>query len=258
MKDLKKLSLKEEINREVENTEKEIEDRKDIEDLKVSEDFETSLFNKIQEYEFDKKMKKKVHRKKRKRYMIVALAAVLVLIFGSVMTGVGSKSYWKVLLEKDGGEDKYSIINVENMNSQETEELDEVEISKEIANDLGIEVVRFGYKPEKMYLERYEIDASQKRAVLFYQYNSQIIRYSMYMNNDDSSFSQKKVDKLVDEYQVDKNNFHVVIRLYKYEVNQNEENRYIAEFEYKDAQYQIMGIMDEDEMIKIIENLYFF
>ena len=36
-----------------------------------------------------------------------------------------------------------------------------------------------------------------------------------------------------------------------------EENRYVAEFEYDDAQYQIMGIIGEEEFIKIVENLIF-
>ena len=36
-----------------------------------------------------------------------------------------------------------------------------------------------------------------------------------------------------------------------------EENRYAAEFEYDDAQYQIMGIIDEEEFTKIIDNLIF-
>lgn len=66
MKRLKKLSLKHEIDREAENIEKEIKSRTDLEDLKVSEDMETSLFNKIQEYEYDKRYKT-VHRRKKKR-----------------------------------------------------------------------------------------------------------------------------------------------------------------------------------------------
>ena len=35
--------------------------------MKVSEDMETSLFNRIQEYEYDKRIKK-VYRRKKKRY----------------------------------------------------------------------------------------------------------------------------------------------------------------------------------------------
>ena len=67
MKELKKLSLKEEVDKEAQEIEKQVESRKDLDDLKVSEDMETSLFNKIQEYEYDKRIKKVVHRNKKKR-----------------------------------------------------------------------------------------------------------------------------------------------------------------------------------------------
>ena len=35
------------------------------------------------------------------------------------------------------------------------------------------------------------------------------------------------------------------------------EKRYIAEFEYKDIQYQLKGIMEKEEFDKIIKNLFF-
>ena len=73
MKELKKLSLKEEVDREAKEIEKEIEDRDDLDDIKVSDDMETSLFNKIQEYEYDKRIKKTVHRNRKKRRLLLAL-----------------------------------------------------------------------------------------------------------------------------------------------------------------------------------------
>ena len=91
MKDLKKLSLKEEVYREAERLEKEVKDRRDLDDITVSEKMETSLFNKIQDYEYDKRSKK-VYRKKKKRYVVMAIAAVFIHVIGSVMTMVGSKS----------------------------------------------------------------------------------------------------------------------------------------------------------------------
>lgn len=48
MKELKRLSLKEEIDREAEQIEKEVKERTDLDDIKVSEEMETALFNKIQ------------------------------------------------------------------------------------------------------------------------------------------------------------------------------------------------------------------
>lgn len=256
MKRLKKLSLKKEIDREAESIEKEVKSRTDLEDLKVSEDMETSLFNKIQEYEYDKRYKT-VHRRKKKRYVALALAAVLVLVLGSVMTGVGSKSYWKVLWDRMiGEEEQVSFVEVENMETQETEDIDELQLFKEIRQELGILPVRFGYIPNNMYLEEYELDYEQQRAVLIYEYSGQTIRYRMYMNDADSSFAQTELDELINEYEI-KESSNVTINVQEYDVENVEENRYVAEFEYQDAQYQLMGIIDKSEFDKILENLYF-
>ena len=100
MKKLKKLSLKKEIEREAEALEKEVSGRKDLDHITVSEDMEEALFQKIQDYEYEKRAKV-VYRKKKKSYAIIAVAAVFILVFGSVMTGVGSKSYWKVWWDRD-------------------------------------------------------------------------------------------------------------------------------------------------------------
>ena len=125
MKELKKISLKEEIDREARQIDKEVRERNDLDDITVSEKMETSLFNKIQDYEYDRRSKT-VHRKKKKRYAVLAIAAVLVLVFGSVMTSVGSKSYWKVLWEKMAGDERASHIDVEQMESHETKDVNEI------------------------------------------------------------------------------------------------------------------------------------
>ena len=127
MKELKKISLREEVDREARQIDKEVRERKDLDDITVSEKMETSLFNKIQDYEYDRRSKT-VHRKKKKRYAVLAIAAVLVLVFGSVMTSVGSKSYWKVLWEKMAGDERASHIDVEQMESHETEDVDEIQV----------------------------------------------------------------------------------------------------------------------------------
>lgn len=255
MKKLKKISLNEAVSREAEQIEKEVRDRKDLDDIKVSEDMETSLFNKIQEYEYDRRLKKVYHRKKR-RYIIVALAAVLVLAFGSVMTGVGSKSYWKVMWDRIAGDENASIINVEDMESQTTEDLDEMGVYREINETFGISVVRFGYKPEDMKLTKYILDDEQKRAYLFYVYKNEVIRYSIYMNDSDSSFGQKELDRLSDEYEITMKN-NTSIKIEEYNLENSPDKRYIAEFEYRDTQYQIMGTIKKQELEEILKDLKF-
>lgn len=254
MKDLKKLSLNEEVKREAEQIEKEVENRSDLDDIKVSDDMEASLFNKIQEYEYDKRLKK-VHYRRKRRYIIVALAAVIVLVFGSVMTGVGSKSYWKVIWERIAGDAEVSYIEVENMDSHESEDIDEVGAYREINEKCGVFAVRMGYKPENMKLKRYTLDEEQRKAYLFYDYNGEVIRYSIYMNDADSSFGQKELDKLTDQYEIDNNG--VKIEIEEFDINDSEKSRYIAEFEYRSINYQLKGVMNKSEFEEILKNLIF-
>ena len=255
MKELKKISLKEEIDKEAIQIEKEVRDRKDLDDITVSEKMETSLFNKIQDYEYDRRSKT-VHRKKKKRYALLAIAAVLVLVFGSVMTSVGSKSYWKVLWEKMAGDERASHIDVEQMESHETEDVDEIQVYKEIWNELGISTVRWGYFPQNTFLKEYELDKGQGKAILLYDYDGQVIRYTMYMNDEDSSLGQIKTDELIDEYPVETADGRELY-IKEYEIAETKTRRYMTNFEYKDAQYQIMGDIQKDEFEKIVKNLIF-
>ena len=276
MKELKKLSLKEELDREAEKIEEEVGKRRDLDDLTVSEEAETALFNKIQDYEYDKRFKKTVHRSRKKRRILLAVAAVLVLICGSVITGTGSKSYLKVLMERIAGEDNLTNIDVGNMDAQTTDDLDEVYIFKEInkktgispvhlvyvpkkmqLKETGISPVHFGYIPEEMHLKRYEVNTELGSAELLYDYKGQTIQYSMYMNDADSSHGYTESDKLVNEYKITtEKQIDVVIQ--EYSVVNQDFHRFTAEFEYHNAQYQLVGLMEKEEFDQIIQKLRFY
>ncbi len=255
MKKLKKLSLENEMKKEAEQIEKKVREDRSLDDIKVSDEMEKELFNKIQDYEYDKRHKKVIRKKKKSKLVIGALAAVLILVCGSVMTSVGSKSYWKVLWERESGDENYNLINVEDMETKESEDIDEIEIYKEIAKVMGNYLVRMEYKPRGMVLKRYTIDKEQRMAVLFYQYGEEIIKYYMYINSTDSSFGEKTVDQLLDEYEFQNGKHSILVK--QYEIKDSDEERYIAEFEYKDIHYQIKGSMEKEEFEKILENLFF-
>ena len=257
MKELKKLSLKEELDREAEIIEEEVGKRHDLDDLTVSEEAETALFNKIQDYEYDKRFKKTVHRSRKKRRILLAVAAVLVLICGSVITGTGSKSYLKVLMERIAGSEQVSFINVEDMDAEETKDFDELQVYREIRKETGISPVHFGYMPKKMHLKEYEINGEQGRAVLLYDYNGQTIRYTMYMNDADSSHGRTDIDNLIDQYTIELEN-DVQIKIEEYKVVNKKMHRFAAEFEYQDAQYQLMGSMEKEEFDEIVKKLRFY
>ena len=62
------------------------------------------------------------------------------------------------------------------------------------------------------------------------------------MNDADSSFGQKELDKLLNEFKIENNG--VTVSIEEYSIEDLNESRYIAEFEYKDVQYQMMGIIE--------------
>ena len=134
MKETKKLSLQEEIERETREIEKEISNHPELDEIYVTDEMDAALLAKIRAYEEENAEEKSarqelggkknegdvefseelvpdlsvvknadagtetvVYRKKKKRLLFVSLVAVLVLVLGAGMTSVGSKSYWKVL-----------------------------------------------------------------------------------------------------------------------------------------------------------------
>ena len=255
MKKLKKLSLENEMKKEAEQIEKKVRKDKSLEDITVSDEMEKELFNKIQDYEYDKRHKKVVRKKKKSKLVIGALAAVLILVCGSVMTSVGSKSYWKTLWNKETGDETLSYVDVENMETMESEDIDELEVDKKIAKVMGVSFVKMQYKPKGMVLKRYTIDKEQRMAVLFYQYGDETIRYYMYMNSKDSSFGEKSVDDLIDKYEITTNGHNISVK--EYAIKDSEQKRYTADFENKDIQYQIKGKLKREELDEIIKNLFF-
>ena len=255
MKKLKKLSLENEMKKEAEQIEKKVREDRSLDDIKVSDEMEKELFNKIQDYEYDKRHKKVVRKKKKSKLVIGALAAVLILVCGSVMTSVGSKSYWKTLWNDSNGDEQNNGIDVENMESIETADIDEMEVDKKITKVMGVSLVKMQYKPKDMVLKRYIIDEEQRMAILFYQYGEEVIKYYMYTNSTDSSFGEKTVDQLLDEYEFQNGKHSILVK--QYEIKNSDEKRYIAEFEYKDIHYQIKGSMEKEEFEKILENLFF-
>lgn len=201
------------------------------------------------------KEKKVCYRRRKRKYWVVSLVAVLVIVLGVGVNSVGSKSYWKTLLDRLLGTDPVKVMNVEDMEIQETEDGDELTAYREIEDKFQIKPVRLLYKPNKMKLENYEVYGEMLMARLAYKYKDEIIRYILYINEADSSWGEKEEDIKVDEYFVLVND--VEIKVEEYEVDNISDNRQVANFEYKGVQYQLAGVMERTEFKKILENLYF-
>lgn len=199
--------------------------------------------------------KGRIFRMPRKKKLVIALAAVLVLVLGTGMTSVGSKSYLKVLWERIHGGEPMEVTNVKDMDIKESEDGDEVTAYREIREKLGILPVHMGYIPENMNFDKCTIDVKQGRALIFYIFDGEVIRYTVYQNDSDSSSGQKKEDELENKFIVKNKNQEIEVK--EYIVKDSKKKRYIANFEYHDVNYQLKGIMEKAEIIKILKDLKF-
>ena len=252
MKKKNVLSLHEETEKEAAKIEKEILKDSKLEEIKVSDEMEKRLAEQIQAYEkTQSQKKKKVHRHSplfRRRVMVAVATSV---------TAVGSKSYLKEIIEKFTGETgQASVINVEDMDTQASESADETQVYREVKKELGIQAVRIQYKPKGMRLQKYILDKEQRRAQIFYEYKGEVVWYSIYMNAEDSSLGQKESDGIIDEFTIENN--MKKINVTEYQVKGYEETGFLAEFEDYGVHYQLRGMMERDELEKVLKNLKFF
>lgn len=284
MENSKKRSLQKEIERDVQQIEKEIASRPELDKIRVTKEMDEVLMSKIREYEKakadaeetvieaaisrdkteqseEKKLipddgKVTVLRKKRKRIRwIAALAAVLVLALGLGMTSVGSKSYWKELLDVLMGKESAKVIDAEDMDKKDTEDIDEIFVYREIGAKLGQAPVRMRYKPKDMIIVDYDIDENLQLARIFFNYNDNRIRYSIYASQEDSSWAEKEEDIIAEEYTKKINGVEIEVDKIK-KPNQEEQTK-AARFEYKGMHYEIKGNIEDSEFEKILENLFF-
>lgn len=258
MENPKKLSLEKEIKKEIEQIEKDIENHPELKSLQVTEEMDAALFEKIWEYEKEQAENQKVtvrKRSKRKIRWVAALAAVLVLVLGLGMTSVGSKSYWKELLHVLMGEESARMIDVEDMEKQTTEDMDEIQVYQEIDEKLGVDLVWMRYKPKGMILESYSVDDSLQMARIFFRYQGNLIRYTMYGSQEDSSWVEKNEDRQIKQYVQCVNG--VEIEIAELEKPDQTGIRRVARFEYNGMHYELKGVLEKAELEKILENLYF-
>lgn len=204
----------------------------------------------------EEKEGKVCYRRKKRKYWVVSLAAVLVIVLGVGVNSVGSKSYLKVLWERVNGGVSVNVMNVEDMEEKYTEDVDEIAVYKEIKDKLNIKPVRIFYKPDNMKLVDYEISEEILTAQLLYKYHDEIIRYILYINDVDSSWGQKEEDNKVDEYTVLVSEIEITVE--EFQVNNTLKKRQTANFEYQGVHYQLIGTIEKTEFEKILQNLYFF
>lgn len=196
--------------------------------------------------------------KKRRKKVVIALAAALVAVLGLGITSFGDQGYVAKTVNRILGGRKTTNITSENENTDVTqqEEIEEEKVFQQIKDKFGFDPVRLDYKPVDMELVDYIFEEEIVVVTLYYQYNDKTFTYIATPTYQESSFGYDIEDTIVDEYTKIVENTEIQVT--EYEIEESGEQEFSAQFEYNDINYIFTGIIEKEEFEKILENLHFF
>jgi len=188
--------------------------------------------------------KKVVRFGKKKVFVVGILAAAFVGMLG--VTAIGGKNYFFREIGAQKGiifiNDK-NITNIGGLN----------EAYKEIEDKLEIEVLRLGYKPEKMVLE--ELEITESKAVLVFNYEGKMVYFIQEQRTESTSVGRNS-DRIKTEYKIYNKWIEKDIYLEE-EILENGSSGYGVSINIDNARYKLIGQMPKDEFVKIIEKMNF-
>lgn len=201
--------------------------------------------------------KKKVKKRKRhwKAYGIVAIVAVLAMMWSMVSIG-GTPFFGRVLNDIIGDREMVKVnTEREDGDKNKVDDYDEFQVYEEIKKKMGVDVVRFLQKSDDMILVQSDIDEILKRVCLIYNNGENIIEYQMVFNYKEQSHGYDIEDKKIKEeqFEVDGNNIVII----QYELPDGGKES-VAQFTYKDVFYTINTTMDAKSFKELLKTLYFF
>lgn len=200
------------------------------------------------------KSKRKVRRWRRKT--MVGLAAALVAALGVGVTTFGDKGYVAERVNQFLGGRKSTNIDTERKNKDIVTSDEEEKVFQKIKDEFGFDAVRMDYKPFDMEMVDSTIDNSLLSADIYYEYQGQIVSYSIIPPFQDFSYGYDVEDPIVEEYEKEVND--IKIQVTEYRIEESGQTEYSAKFQYEDVEYILIGVIEKEEFEKILENLHFF
>ena len=201
--------------------------------------------------------KKKVKKRKRhlKVYGIVAIVAVLAMMWS--MVSIGGTPFFGKLWTQNIGDRKMTQVDTEREDGDKNkvDDYDESKVYDEIKEEIGVDVVRLDNMPSDLHLQVKDIDTSLKRVCLIYENGGIVLQYQMEIQCENKSYGYDVEDKKIKEAQIDVEGN--VIDVVQYELSDGTKEN-VAQFLYKDTFYTINSTIDENSFEEILNNLYFF
>lgn len=249
---------------------KESEDKNDVlEDQKSEQEKLEELYRMLPEADqhalaLGKRVKKEteLRRKKRKqRWKILkrggVVAAVFFLVFGVSMTSEANRRLvfkaWDGLMFNLGFQ--LSTDYAGEKGSVQSKSKEEIAAIESISEKMKIPIIDFGYMPNEMIFQGYEIMEDGLEAILFYSYNDKIFSVNIInIEQEGTMYYALDNEAVLRENIIIDQGLEAMI----WETNlELEDETYIAEIEYKGCRYICNSMISLEELEKILKSAYF-
>lgn len=235
--------IEEDLNAMADEREKQLMEMHELQNIQMPRE-------KLEDIYREAERRRKVVRKKKIRYrMVAALAATLVLCVGAGVISSGNKVYVPEIFQSSRGDEVQT--KIENSDSIYSE-YDEEEICQEIEDELGVLPVRFGYQSEGMLLTEYWIKIDENEAILIYKIKKNELHVYISKDYDDSSIGNQPDGGNLDTIEIESCGISIPVNIID---NSEGGEFYTTSFEYLNTYYSINGMIPKDEFIKILENI---
>ena len=200
------------------------------------------------------KVVKYSRKRKRRVYLLVAAVAVLALAAG--MTSIGGAPFVAKIRKQLIGEREMVKVNSEREGEDERLSTESAEESfyQGVEDIFGFSPARLEYMPQGTVFVEYEIDKMTDEACALYECDGKIMEYQIIPNFKERTLGYDIEDKLLEEEEMTISGQKININHYKIE---NNEDKYVAKFEYKGTLYIFNATTSEQIFNNIIKNIFF-
>lgn len=252
------------LDKDAEHIMKKVNRDPNLKDVEAPEGLYEKILDQIREYEEEQEKEKeelirlgKVYKKNKKRGKVFVLLAAVIGILALGMTSMGGpKRVYEQFKRTIGGREQ-SYTNTDDDRTAEVGVVSEADAYEQIDNEFGFYPVRLYYLPDKMMFTEAVIDKDIQSIRMYYEKGEdKLLNYIIWPNYRTVSTGADVEDTIVDEYTKTVQDVDVLVK--KILVEENQEIRWRAEFQYQEVQYFIMmHRFTEQEMEQTIDNLYF-
>lgn len=247
--------LQEDFEKEAQKIIERVEADEELKDIEVPPRMYEELMEKIDAYERkqERKALKLMGKSKKKVYLLVAAAALVAVGIGITSSG-GPQHLLEKKKQEIGGREMTQL-DTKDGDNIESGVRSEEEFYRQVEEKLGFTPVKMGYLPQNTCFDSADIHEDMQTAQIQYLYNNIVITFQIKANYTEASFAIDTKDFNIREYE--KKVAETAIRIKEYSVDGSNNNRYSAEFIYKNNYYLMTGTIEKEEFEKILKNLWF-